>query len=402
MVKKKYPDYRWYILTLVAMTSIFVMSMPFISMSVLFDEISDDLGLSLVQVGIVWGIFPFGSIFFSLIGGMLGDRFGTKIVISVTCLIAGLAGASRGLSGDFITLTATMFLFGLPIAVLPTAVTKAVGIWFPGHSLTLAQSILSISMALGFTLGTLFSATVFSPLLGSWRYIIFIYGAISIAISFLWFLTRSNPGTVESSANNLNRVSFRQAISHVYHLKSVWILMIILLGHASCIQGVLGYLPLYLRDIGWTAARADGTAASFHVASLIATMPVALLSNKLASRKLVIYTALLMTATGIMLLSVVSGPMIWLSVILAGMFRDGFMAVYMTTLIETDGIGTTYAGTALGLILTFARSAEIVSPPIGNSLANIALNLPFLFWGSLAVVALVASYFVKETAKRQA
>jgi len=100
MVKKKYPDYRWYILTLVAMTSIFVMSMPFISMSVLFDEISDDLGLSLVQVGIVWGIFPFGSIFFSLIGGMLGDRFGTKIVISVTCLIAGLAGASRGLSAE--------------------------------------------------------------------------------------------------------------------------------------------------------------------------------------------------------------------------------------------------------------------------------------------------------------
>jgi NNP family nitrate/nitrite transporter-like MFS transporter len=163
---------------------------------------------------------------------------------------------------------------------------------------------------------------------------------------------------------------------------------------------MLGYLPLYLRNSGWMAASADSATASFHLASLIATIPVALLSNKLASRKMIFYITMLMTATGVALLSVFSGSIVWLCVIIAGCFRDGFMAIFMTTLLETEGIGTRYAGTALGLISTFARLGEIISPPIGNSLGNINASLPFLFWSFLAVIALVASYFLKETAKR--
>ncbi|MFC1933035.1 CynX/NimT family MFS transporter [Chloroflexota bacterium] len=381
------------------MTSTFGIAMPLMSMPVLFDEISEELGLSVVQVGTVWGMFPLGGILLALIGGMLCDRFGTRLTLGISCLLSGLFGAARGLSGDFITLAATMLLFGFPAGVLPLVMPKAIGTWFQGRNLSIALSIASISMALGFTLGTLLSATVFSPLLGGWRNVIFSYGGISIVLGFLWFLTRANPGTVEASANNLSTISFRQATSHVFRIRAVWLLAIILLGHASCVQGMLGYLPLYLRKIGWIAASADGAAASFHVASIIATIPIALLSNKLASRKVVIYATLIMTTIGVALLSVVSGSMIWLLVIIAGIFRDGFMAIFMTTLVETEGVGATYAGTAMGLILTFVRLGEFVSPPIGNSLANISLSSPFLLWGFLAVIALVASYFLKETAR---
>lgn len=401
MISNNSSKYKWYILALAALVNALVVSMPFMSMSVLFDEISHDLNLSLVQIGIIWGVYPFGGVLFSLIGGMLGDRFGAKLMIIVTCLLAGITGATRGMSGSFVTLTATTFLFGMATAITPTVITKAMGTWFSGRQLAFAQSVLASSMAFGFTLGMSLSATVFSPLLGGWRNVMFVYGAVAVVLGIFWLLTRSRPGTAETYSANLETVSFRRAISHVVSVKSVWLLMIVLMGHASCVQGTLGYLPSYLRDLGWTAASADTTAASFHITSLVATIPLVLLSNRLASRKFVLYTGLITLTLGVSLLSFVNGPLVLISVIIAGLFRDAFMAITVTTLLETEEVRATYAGTGLGLMLTFSRVGVVLSPPIGNSLARFGPGIPFLFWSFLGLVALVTARFLKETAKKR-
>ena len=51
--------YRWYVLSLGALALAFCLSAPCKCMPVLFDEISTDLGLSLVQVGWIWGLFRY-------------------------------------------------------------------------------------------------------------------------------------------------------------------------------------------------------------------------------------------------------------------------------------------------------------------------------------------------------
>jgi MFS family permease len=374
--------------------------MPEMAMPVLFKEISEELNLSLVQIGTVWGIYPLGALSVVLIGGMLGDRFAAKYVLGIAALLAGVIGALRGISGSFATLTATMFLFGIPTSVIATNVAKTVGMWFPGPRLALAQGVAALGMALGFFLGAMISATVLSPFLGGWRNVLFLYSALSIAIGIIWLLTRSQPSQIQSLSRHVSPVPFHQVLSQVARLKGVWLLALILLGHVACVQGMLGYLPLHLREIGWTAASADGAAASFHVASMIAAIPMALLSNRLGSRKIVILVAMLMTTIGVSLLSVVGGTMVCLSVILAGIVRDGFMAVLMTALIETEGVGTIHAGTALGLTITISRLGSFISPPIGNSLANVNPGYPFIFWAAFAFMALVGSCFLKETGQR--
>ena len=171
-------------------------------------------------------------------------------------------------------------------------------------------------------------------------------------------------------------------------------------GGGSSVRAMVGYLPLYLRDIGWRAANADGAVAAFHGASMIGVIPITLLSDRLSSRKTILFAALLMTVIGVGLLSVVSGTMVWVSVIIAGIIRDGFMGVLMTMIIETDGVGVTYAGTAIGLVLTLSRLSSFAAPPLGNSLADVNLALPFIFWAALATVALVSFYFIKEAGRR--
>ena len=83
--------------------------------------------------------------------------------------------------------------------------------------------------------------------------------------------------------------------------------------------------------------------------------------------------------------------------ILAGIFMDGFMAIIVTTLLETKGIGLAYSGTALGIVFTIGQIGTVSSPPLGNNLANISAGAPFNFWAALSVIALIMLFFVKET-----
>jgi len=70
-------------------------------MPVLFKEISQDLNLSLVQIGTIWGIASLAGLFVSIIAGVLGDRFGMKAIIAICAVLVGISGALRGLATSF-------------------------------------------------------------------------------------------------------------------------------------------------------------------------------------------------------------------------------------------------------------------------------------------------------------
>src|SRR5512136_1687913 len=94
-------NYRWYVLSVAALTHTLAVAMPSMCLPVLFTEIARDLNLSLVQIGLIWGIGSLPGIITSLVGGVVGDRVGTRRTLSAVCLLVGAAGALRGTSGNF-------------------------------------------------------------------------------------------------------------------------------------------------------------------------------------------------------------------------------------------------------------------------------------------------------------
>ena len=170
----------------------------------------------------------------------------------------------------------------------------------------------------------------------------------------------------------------------------MWLLGFAMFGIGGCVNGTLGYLPLYLRKIGWAASSADSALAAFHGISLSATIPIALLSDRMGSRRRILTAASAMIITGVALLSCSHGMLVWVAVIIAGVVRDGFMAILMTLIIELKGVGTAYAGTAMGLVMMFTRLGSLISPPLGNSLAVFDLSFPYLVWAAMAVMGLIA------------
>jgi cyanate permease len=399
IISNKSPNSRWYVLTLAAITFAFTVAMQQICVSVLFKEISEDLGLSLVEMGVVWGIPALAGLFIVFVGGLLSDRYGARRVMGIACIMAGLAGALRGFAGDFTSLVLLTFLLGVALWVIPSSVFKNNAAWFSGRPLVIANGVVSTGMGLGYTAGSLISATVLSPLLGGWQNVLFLYGGISVIIGFLWFLTvREHVGP--GSASPAGGVPLRQAIARVLPVKSLWFIGLTLLGYAACIQGMVGYLPTYFRNIGWAPASADGTLAVFTAISTVGAIPLALLADRIGLKKAVLFPVLVVTIVGMVLLPLVDNGMVYVIMILIGVGRDGFMAVCFTMSTETEGIGVAYAATAMGLAQTILNVGTLVAPPLGNSLAdpaNPASPLPFFFWAAFGLLALVAFIFVKET-----
>lgn len=387
---------KWIILTLGVFTNMVVLAIPAMGMSVLAKEISQSLNLNLVQVGVVWGAGSLPMIFTALLGGAAGDKLGPKRILIAGSLLVGIFGAARGFANDYATMVVLTILIGSLSPLLPMNNMKLAGAWFPSHQLGLANGALSMGMAFGFMLGAMLSATVMSPWLGGWRNVLIVYGILGALFTIPWLLTPPPPRS-QMTPEAAPRVSIQSSILAVIRLKNVWLLGLALFGFGGCVQGLLGYLPLYLRSVGWEAARADGTLTLFHSVSLLFVLPIALWSDRLGSRKGLLIMASLMIALGTGLLSFVSGGLVWLAVFLAGFARDAAMAIFFTMVMETRGVGSQYAGTATGLTMALSAIGSTFAPPIGNGLASWFTGAPFAFW---AILALLGFFFLTQVKER--
>ena len=391
-------SYKWFVLALATFTFTFVVAIPSMSMPVLFDEISADLGLNLVQIGWIWGLGSMLAIVVGLIGGPIGDRFGPRKTLAVACLLVGVAGAARGLSNSFPALAVTSLVTGFAQWAIPMNVHKTCGIWFPKEKLGMANGVVAVGMALGFLLGSLLAATVFSPLFGGWRDVMFVYGVTAVLFGILWWVSsdKKASGTLENS----RKITFGEAIGHVTRLRDVWILCIATAGVSGCVNGLLGYLPLHLRGLDWAPALADGTLASFHAISMIFAIPITLMSDRLGNRRSILAVSAILIGIGTGLMGISSGMMISAAVLIAGLSRDGFMAITMTAAMEVKGVGARYAGTATGLIMTTMGVTNVFSPPIGNWLAQFGAGPPFFFWAAVVTSGSMGLVFQHFSGKK--
>ena len=402
MINDHESKYRWWVLGLAAITNTMVVAVQGMCLPVLFKEISADLQLNLVQVGMIWGISALPGIFSSLLGGAIGDRFGPKRILVLGCLLAGLAGALRGLAVDFYSLAGGMFLLGLLTPIISMNNFKTCGMWFSRKQFGLASGVLSMGMALGFLSSSMLSATFLSPWLGGWRNVLFLYGGIAVAFCIPWFLIQKPEAEHAIRAGTSGADNLVKNLAVVAKMRNIWLFGMTIFGISGGIQGLLGYLPLYLRGVGWSGPMADSASGAFHTVSLLCVIPIALLSDSLRTRKKILLVANTMISSGAALLSVASGGLVWVAVLLAGMVRDGFMAVFMTAIVETEGVGPALAGTATGMVMVFSGLGNMIAPPLGNSLAAGGANLPFLFWACLSLIGLVGLGLSREKIFRPA
>lgn len=388
----------WGIMFLSALSIALFIAVPMSSMPVLFKEISDDLSLNSVHIGIIWGVLSLGGIIVSLIGGLISDRLGYKRSIVILGLICGLTGAARGLSNGFPSLFVTTLIWGVFSSAMAPPFTMICSACASRQRQGFAQGLLMAGGALGLAVGSMISSTVLSPLLGGWRNVFFVFGGITILISLYWLFKIKIPVKAKQD-NRDKRVSFREAMSYLLRSKPLWILSISFMAYQGCTMGMQGYIAYFLEDCGWSVLAASGVLSLYCLIGAAFAIPGTLLSDRLGARKKILYWAFITEIVGVGLISVVNNGFVWVLIAVAGLFGFVANALFNTICIEILYKKSSFIGTGVGLLLCISNVGRAIAPPIGNSLADISRNIswPFVFWALLGAAGAIMLIFVKET-----
>lgn len=382
-------SYRWVILVMVTLSGFIVMGFPTTGLSALFSEIADSLDLDLIQIGIIWGVGSVMGIVTALLGGAFIDYFGTRRTLVALCLATGLTGALRGFAFDFWSLFATSFLFGMVQPILPMNFVKLNREWFRSRQLGFASGVMSAGFATGLMLGSRLSATVLSPLLGGWRGVLIFLGLCAIALAILWAFVHPPVERRGGSRPDLRKMIGNYRI--VARSRELWVIAMAVFGVLGLMRGLGGYVPTYLREIGWQAASADTAMTIFFFCSLIGVVPIAHLSDRLGNRRLVMAFGTAMMTIGCALMYF-AGDNFWsvmLAMAVGGFCFDSFMALKGASITEIDGLEIALMGSALGFGGMLQNFGSSILPPLGNSLSVYSLNAPFLLWAASGLFATV-------------
>lgn len=175
--------------------------------------IKQQFGLSAVQLGYILSAFSWAYVVGQIPGGLLLDRFGTKLVYSVTLLLWSLSTFVMGFVGEFGVGTTgavtVFFLLRLALGLIEApsfpANARVAAMWFPKSERGRASSL--------FASAQYFAVGIFSPFSGwlvsefGWPWPFFVLGTIGFIAFFVWRWYMDTPRNHRSvSASELDYI----------------------------------------------------------------------------------------------------------------------------------------------------------------------------------------------------
>jgi len=130
---------RWWVLALIILAS-FISYVLRTNMSIVAPTMKADLGLTDVQLGMVFSAFAAGYAIFQFPAGVFGGRIGSRAAVAVIALVWGLLTIATGLVPDsnqasigvvLASLIALRFLVGVAHAPIFPVTGGTTADWFP-------------------------------------------------------------------------------------------------------------------------------------------------------------------------------------------------------------------------------------------------------------------------------
>ncbi|MCG8701093.1 MAG: MFS transporter [Bacteroidales bacterium] len=155
-------------------------------------EISADLSLTDKQMGWILSAFAIGYAFFQVPGGLLGDKFGPRRVLTSIVTIWSIFTALTGVAWNYASMFITRTLFGAGEAGAFPCISRSVFSWFP---LKERGFVTGINFS-GSRIGAAFALPVVAIMINNygWRNTFYIWGAVGVIWAVVWyFFFRDEP-----------------------------------------------------------------------------------------------------------------------------------------------------------------------------------------------------------------
>jgi len=368
-----------YVTTAFAMVLAIVTYLDRVCISQAAPAMTDDLGLTRLQMGWALSVFGWAYALFEVPGGWLGDRIGPRRVLMRIVLWWSFFTAATGWVWNAASLIVTRALFGAGEAGCFPNLTRVFTTWLPVKERERAQGMLWLAARWSGAFTPLMVAYVLDLI--SWRRTFEIFGLLGVvwAVAFYWWYRddpRSHPSVNEAElallpSREQSAVGAKVPWSRIVSSGSVWLLCI---QYAFLSYGwyfYITWLPTYLRE-------ARGTSLKF--GALLASLPLLLggigcmvgaqLIRRLArsgeriilARRIVAIVGFVGASASVFAFTQVADPVRAMLLLgLAGFFNDFVMPACWAGCMD---IGGRYSGTVSGAMNMVGNIGGALSPLI--------------------------------------
>lgn len=247
--------YRFRVLSLLFLAST-ITYIDRVCISVAGKDIQRDLGISLEQWGWVLGAFVLAYGLFEIPGGVLGDKYGPRKMLTRIVAWWSAFTVLTGLAQGFRQLLLVRFLFGMGEAGAFPNFSVAIARWFPVHERARAQSVVWMASRIGGALSPILVIPIMMAF--GWREVFYIFGAVGIVWTLVWFFFfRDNPADKKGiTAEELAKIPPAPETSEkrktpwkrIFSQPNIWWIMLMYHANAWCGFFYLTWLHIFLAN----------------------------------------------------------------------------------------------------------------------------------------------------------
>ena len=330
------------------------------SYGVLMPFMKESLSLSYEQAGMLATTNSIGYLGMVLFAGILATKWGSKrlVVFGTVLVAAGLLflGTVQSYGASLVG----MIILGVGTAFTYTPLVNIVVGWFPQRRGMMIGFLVS-----GLGLGTLISSLLIPVFttwftIDGWRYLWFIYGALSLVFALVALFILRDPPTPLLKKEQKDQSLLREVYVH----KGVVLVAIIygLIGFAYLIPQ--SFLFSFILESNIDAYAAGQIMAIGGLMSIFSGPLWGTISDKIGRKKSLLIT--LITGATAMMLPVVFPVFIGFVI---SQFFWGITVVGMLSLIQalsTEQIHASYAPVALGYVTLYFAAGQLLGPGLGG------------------------------------
>ena len=375
-------------------------------LSILIIKIKQELTISNVQYGFINTGFLVGYAIMFTIGGILIDRYGSRLGLAVSVGLWSLATALHSLANSVMHFGVFRFLLGVGEGGAFPGAIKAVIEWVPKKKRALANGIAIGGAALGAVIAP--PLCVYLINVTGWRGVFVITGIIGFIWVGVWLLvTRRKSNNPENLINekiinedeNMPIIIERKKVdfSKLFKIKEVWVFIFIRFLLDPILYFYMFWIPKYLNEtrsvnieqIGklfWIPFLAMGI--SNMIGGWISDAVFSKTNNLNLARKIIMGAAALLMFPVLFVKSAPSPELVILIICIAFFAHGLWITNYITSIGDT--FGRTLTSTVVGLSGTAgAISAFVINPIIGLIITRFSYNPIWIYAGSMYLVAFI-------------
>lgn len=393
---------RWLVMTTLCLSGGIIYLLPYL-FEVYYIPLQEALELSKTQLGSLMSAFGITALITYFPGGWLADRVSARKLLSLSCVLTGLAGFYFATFPSYAVSLAIHAFWGVTVTLIFWgALIKATRGWAPADQQGRAFGILEGGRGVAEAVSSSLLLALFA-ILGSGRvglaWVIILFSVTDLLLGVLvWY-------TLEDSTQRPSEERDRTSLADVIQLlrmPTVWLMSVVIFTAYCAYWGSFSFTPYATEVFGASVVLGGAIAITKSWVKPIPAVAAGFMADRVGASKAIAWSFVILIVSFGAFAMIPGRPdwilMVVVNTVVASLAVFAIRGIYYA-LLEEGGIPLALTGTATGIVSVIGYAPDIFMPVLGGALLDrypgaLGYRFLFLFVVGMCVLGLVAALMI--------